>query len=476
MSHGSSPLDGNTPIQSTTYSFALSDFQPLYRGLVSQLGANLNIHVPFQERVDYKFACQQMGVQLEPQNEDIIKNCWIVAHSKFSSLPLCSSHPSLFSSCMRVHICYALLSSARHFHGILVLAWSKLQTSEQCHPDLVACSRMIMGKTDVRWRQSDEEMAQLEQGDPYKNSRYLSVPAAEYIDRALASNHESLRDPTLVPYVGDEPPESYFQFAPHFIKRMGEVYKYMLRTYVHLYTCHIDMLPTLYSDFHAPQPINGFAQPLDKFHFYMLYLYELGLMYNLLAPNQIDAEAVGAQFHHYLVTQREFQQHVDQNNHNNNHNQQQNHNQYNNNHNQGELSLSLSTNGGGADGYGISTTSASNSSSGNISYNNADPRPSIGGPIPAGIDPQLVYARRAELIRKGTPAAIAHSLAISAIEKEMKEGKNTGGHEQFGHSSLELEAAGHKSKKEKKEKKEKKVSSKALHRRSLYVYGIVLII
>ena len=240
----------------------------VYKWMVSSIGESMAQSMPMSVRVSMpldsiRSISQGISLRNPGQADEIFKNLWITAHT-------------------------------RHFHGVIVLGWARMQQNESCNPD--TCPKMIVGKTEVRWKQSPEEIASYEEGDPYRVT-YLSLPAAEYIDRSLAENHGILSESSITPFVGGQAQPGVsdyeFSFSNFFIPTMKEVYKYIMRVYTHLYLYHVDLLPQTFSSFLAP-PLPADAVPaaqkeLEKYAFHLAYFLNFGLSFHLITHEQIDS-------------------------------------------------------------------------------------------------------------------------------------------------------------------------------------------
>lgn len=254
------PLEG--PSLATVYRWMVASIGEAMAGQAMTMSLRISMPLDAIQEVAAGISLREPG---EDAQTELFKNLWIAAHT-------------------------------RHFHGVIVLAWAKLQQSDTCNPD--CCPKMIVGKTEVRWKQSAEELAAYEDGDPYKVT-YLSLPASEYIDRALAENHGVLSEESITPFVGGVAPHGIadheFGFSAYFVPTMKEVYKYMLRVYTHLYLFHIDSLPATFAGFLAPPadhstpPLPTAQLPLERFSFHLAYFLHFGLSYHLITHDQIDS-------------------------------------------------------------------------------------------------------------------------------------------------------------------------------------------
>ncbi len=89
----------------------------VYKWMVSSIGESMTQSMPMTVRVSMpldSIRAIAQGITLAaPQAADEIwKNMWIAAHT-------------------------------RHFHGVVVLAWARMQTYDSCNPN--TCPKMIIG-------------------------------------------------------------------------------------------------------------------------------------------------------------------------------------------------------------------------------------------------------------------------------------------------------------------------------------------
>ncbi len=107
-----------------------------------------------------------------------------------------------------------------------------------CSPDRnPRCASMSAGETEYLWKDKD------------KYKRPTTVPAATYIDLALAEAKQVVDDPKVFPVDASDP------FPAEFDVRVKEIFKRLFRMFAHLYYTHYEEIKALGTDPAASQAL-----------------------------------------------------------------------------------------------------------------------------------------------------------------------------------------------------------------------------